>query len=478
MSSRIVLINPPVPDEKVWVREGRCQQWDIWGAPFPPLSLALISTQLVKAGFETRIIDSGPQKKCLETVLAECVAFAPMAAVIAAATPTIHTDLGWFLTELKKKVPGIKAAVIGIHVSALPEETLLRYPDADFAVMGEPEITSRELISSLAEGRTGLSEIKGIAYRDDGRIKINPPRCWIEDLDSLGLPDWGKISFKDYPLPITGRPFSLIVFSRGCPFECRFCATQAYNGQRVRRRSALSLLEEIRHNLSLGVSDFLFWTEQMTLDADSLNSFLDAVLAEGLNKKIKWVCNSRVDFADEALFGKMREAGCWQIAFGFEFGDDRILRLAGKGGRSSIARSRAAAEAAAKAGLVVDGHFIIGYPGEDAETMRATINLALSLPITFAHFYAAVPFPGAKLYEEAVHNGWIEPSRWDRLNQDMPAITTDRLNPHLAGRYIRRAYRKFYFRPATALRILRIPNGIKEFWKLFLIGIGFLRQVK
>ena len=97
----------------------------------------------------------------------------------------------------------------------------------------------------------------------------------------------------------------------------------------------------------------------MTLDKEYLNKFLDAIFTEKLDKEIKWVCNSRVDVADHDLFLKMKKAGCWQIAFGFEFGDDRILKLANKGGKSSVKQGRLACEAANKAGIFVDGHFIL-----------------------------------------------------------------------------------------------------------------------
>lgn len=471
-----MLINPPVPSNQAWVREGRCQQWDIWGAPFPPLSLALISTQLVRSGVQTRILDSGPEGKSCEQVLQECKLFKPKMAILATVTPTIDTDLAWFAGGLRKRIPGIRIAVIGIHVSVLPVDVLDRFSAVDYVIMGEPEITSKELASSLFHGHPSIQNVFGIAYRaENGTIRVNPQRPLVSDVDSLGLPDWIKIDFGFYQLPLVNRPFSLIVFARGCPFECRFCASHVYNGRRLRKRSIKSLLGEIHFNLKLGVRDFLFWTEQMTLDRTYLDEFLEALLAEGLHNQIRWVCNSRVDCAEVPLFRKMKQAGCWQIAFGFEFGNDRILELACKGGRSSVKQSRAAAKAAHQAGLVVDGHFILGYPGETVRTLQQTIDLACSLPLTFAHFYPAVPFPGSQLYEEALANGWIEPLQWAAISQDMSCLMMSELSPGVVKDYIRKAYRRFYLRPETIMRVLRIPHSAGDYLNMVRLGLRIIR---
>jgi anaerobic magnesium-protoporphyrin IX monomethyl ester cyclase len=475
-AGRVVLINPPIPGRQVWIREGRCQQWNIWGAPFPPLSLALISSQLVHCDLQTMIIDSGPEGKSREDVLRQCETFDPEVAILATATPTLETDLGWFAEKLRSRIAKLRLAAIGVHVSVLPVEVLTRFEAIDYIIIGEPEITAKELAASILRGTPPIGQVQGVAYRKDGRsVQVNPPRPFLADLDSLLFPDWGKINFRNYPLPLFGRPFSMIVFARGCPFECKFCATFAYNGRRLRRRSVESLLNEIRFNMRWGVRDFLFWAEQMTIDRGYLLEFVNALIAEGLNREIRWVCNSRMECDDELLFAKMKEAGCWQIAFGFEFGDEQILQLARKGGRSSVKQARRAAQAAHRAGLVVDGHFILGYPGESEDTLKKTISLASSMPLTFAHFYAAVPFPGSELYEDALKNGWMEQGQWSGINQDIPILKTPKLPTDLVASYIRKAYKKFYLRPETIMRILRIPHSPREYWGMAQLGWSVLK---
>lgn len=473
---KILLINPPVAAEAVWVREGRCQQWDIWGAPFPPFSLAMISTQLMKNGHETNIIDSGPEGKGIVQVLNELKSFAPEIIILSTASPTIESDLAWFLPQAKALLPGCAAIAIGIHVTALPKEVLMRYPFLDYVIMGEPEIPAMAIVENLA-GKSEISSAKNIAYRDSsGDPFIAPFESFTDDLDALGFPDWGKINFPRYLLPIVERPFSLIGFSRGCPYSCKFCAAGAYNGKKTRKRSIAGLIQEINFNLDLGVKDFLFWTELMTLDDLHLNEFLDALMESGLNKKISWVCNSRVDNVRLSTLKKMKDSGCWQIAFGLEFGSDEILSLAGKGGAATLVQARKAVTMASDVGLVVDGHFIMGYPGETMETLQATIDFASSLPLTFAHFYAAVPFPGSELYNLALENAWCAPGAWESFNQDNACITTQTLHSRTVDEYIAKAYKAFYLRPVIFLRVLKIPKNIFEFANILKLGWRFLMK--
>lgn len=478
MPARILLVNPPVPEKARWVREGRCQQRDIWGAPYPPLSLARVSAQLARAGFETRIIDAGPEGKDLGAVLNEGRSFAPGIVFLTAATPTLRSDLGWFAPALKKRLPAAKIAAMGVHVTALPEQVLSRYGALDFAVLGEPEAVALDLASALSSGGS-VDPVRGIACRDErGLPRVHAPARPIEDIDSLGFPDWGKVDRAKYLMPIVGRPFTVIEFSRGCPYACGFCMAHAYGGRRIRRRSVDSMLEEIRFNLSLGVEDFLFWSELMTEDGAFLDRFLDTIIGEGLPARIRWVCNSRVDGLTAELAGRMRRAGCWQIAFGFEFGDERILRLARKGGSATLERGRRAAEAAHDAGIAASGHFVMGYPGESIETLRATAEYARSLPLTFAHFYAAAPFPGSPLFLEALEKGWLDPADVESISQDKASLRLDGLEPAAVDREIRRAYRSFYLDPRVLRRICRLPASPREFAGLAALGLRALPFLK
>lgn len=470
---KVALINPPVKSNATWVREGRCQQLDIWGAPFPPLSLAYISSFLLSADIKTRIFDSAVRGKNYNHMLRKISEFSPSLVIMATTTPTIESDGRWFSALLKKNIPGIKIAVIGIHLSVLPEETLRDYPFFDFAIMGEPEFTSRELaICLMCKG--DLHSVDGIAFRKEREIIKNRRRENVDSLDDLGFPDWTGIDWQDYRLPIVNKPFSLLEFERGCPFSCRFCAAHVYHGKRLRKRSINKMIEEIYAYLERGVNNFLFWAESFTFDREYLKLFLDAIMRERLNEKIRWNCNSRVDNVDRETLLHMKEAGCWQIAFGLEFGNENILRLSKKMGNSSLKQGEQAVCLADEIGIVADGHFMMGFPGESAETMQDTIDYACRLPLTFAHFYSATPFPGSSLYEEAVANKWLKEEDVPKISQSSSVMHIPGLNPETVNSYIMKAYRAFYLRPVSLLRIAKIPKNFFQWYNLCKISFKTL----
>jgi len=471
---KVILVNPPTPDGEKWVREGRCQQFDIWGAPFPPLSLAYIAGQ-IKHIAQPLILDSGPAKLNLEKTLDVIERFNPQLMIISTATPTIKNDLGWFAKKVKERKPEIKIGALGIHVTVLPKITLQEFPSLDFVILGEPEITAKELVERIVQKKS-IQGLPGIAFRYKGNIIINPRREFIKDLDSLAFPYWPGVDFNNYKMPIINKPFNLISFARGCPFHCKFCNAHVYYGRRIRKRSPEKIVEEIQINIENGINDFLFWTEFATADREYLLEVLNLIKSRGLGEKIRWVSNSRPDVTDFNLFKAMREAGCWQLAFGLEFGNDRILQLAQKGARATVDRGREAIENAVKAGIVADGHFILGYPGETKETLLDTINFALSLPLTFAHFYAATPFPGSQLYEEAVKNHWLVRNDWLYINQEIPNLKTPWLSPETVKEYIELAYRKFYLRPITIWRIAKIVKKPSHLLNAVELGVKFAKE--
>jgi len=471
---KVLLINPPVQnEEEVWVREGRCQQFDIWGVPFPPLSLAYLKTQL-QGMADTCLMDPAPQRKPLAGVLQEIREFSPDLIILSTTTPTFFSDCVWFAAEVKRRMPSIKIAALGIHVSVLSHESLQRAPDIDFIVNGEPEPVAPALVRALG-GEIRFEDVHGLTMRQpNGTIVSNPPAAVQQKLDHYGLPDWSDLCFEHYRLPIKNRPFTMVAFSRGCPHSCTYCAAAAYYGKKIRRRSIESILKEIDENQASGINDFLFWTEMIGPDKDYLEKFVDALLARV--RSINWVCNSRPDHLSQDILYKMKRAGCWQIALGLEFGTDKALELSKKGGHASVERNKETVEMIDRAGIAVDGHFILGYPGENLSDLDSTIMFAASLPLTFAHFYTASPFPGSPLYEEMRDRCDLD-EKWEQISQDKYLFNQEGLDSTMLNRQVRRAYRTFYLRPGRVAKILKLAQTPAEKWNLFKSGVGFIRDL-
>lgn len=465
---RVLLLNPPADEGRVWVREGRCQQYDIWGAPFPPISLAYMKAML-RGLAETMLLDPGPAGMDRPALMKRIAGFRPDLCILSTSTPTFLDDCRDFGAELKAAFPAMKLGATGIHVTALPKESLEAAPALDFVIRGEPEPVVRPLAEALISGR-GFESVPGVSVRFGEDVRDNPLPHGAEDLDEYGMPDWSDTDFANYLLPIKRRPFTLVAFSRGCPHSCRFCAASSYYGKKSRRRSVPSLLKELDLLMERGVRDFLFWTEMMSGDGEFLESFLEALLAGGYGKRIRWVCNARADQLSLPMLEKMRLAGCWQIAIGLEFGTDRALGLARKGGGASVEGGRKAVEMAEAAGLVVDGHFILGFPGETVADVEETISFAASLPLTFAHFYTASPFPGSALYDEN-RTGLSLDGAWKSIRQDDYVFVSDGLDRESVLRLMAKAYRVFYASPGRIVRIFRVAEGPMEKLRVAVDGL-------
>jgi len=191
---------------------------------------------------------------------------------------------------------------------------------------------------------------------------------------------------------------------RGCPYPCSFCADTTFYGHKLASQEPRISRREMEDvGLRFGVRDFLFWSESFTLNRDYALSVTEHIRRRRLN--VSWVANSRVDHVDSELLSAMKAAGCWVIGYGIEAGSDSTLSKMKKG--VNLEQTRRAIEQTVAAGIAAVAHCVLGYPGETEKDIRDTIRFVKSLPLDFAQFYCAVPFPGSALYEEAKREGWI-----------------------------------------------------------------------
>ncbi len=448
---KILLLNPPSLNNKKFTREGRCtQEQGVWATLWPPLSLVVTGAVLDAAGHNVRIIDCPSESMGWDILKKHIIEFSPRLILWSTGTPSIKNDLG-ISTYIRETCSGVLTAVFGTHVTALDIQCMEQFPDVDYIIRNEPEITARELAGMIQDGNSA-SGVAGITFRNsDGKIVSNPARPFVTNLDDLPFPAWHLLNKLNYSLPLKGRNFLIVAPQRGCPFKCSFCTCQTYYGNKLRKRSPENIVAEIESNIErFDVHDFFFWSETFVVDKVYVSDLCHAILDRGLN--ISWTCNSRVDTVDAGLLKLMARAGCWMISFGVESGDQKVLDESEKGIR--VEQAYSAVQMAKKAGIRVAGHFIFGLPGDNPEAMLKTTDLALNLGLDVAQFYSAVPFPGSRLYERAEKQGWIATDDFSMLRQDCAVMNIPGLPSDVVNRYRARAYRKFYFRPSAWWRII------------------------
>jgi radical SAM superfamily enzyme YgiQ (UPF0313 family) len=473
---KVYLINPPAVNGTKIVREGRCmQRKGAWTAVWSPISLATIGAVLERDGWTAKLSDCIVEDIDFPRLGELLEAFSPDLVVINAVTPSIVSDLA-SCRVVKERCPHAVTAVIGIHSTALPAECLKQEPSLDFVVRGEPEMTLCELARVIVAGKSGsgVKGITGLSYRSEGTVVHEADRAVIENLDELPFPAWKLIDRTKYRMPFTDRPFLLVATSRGCPFQCRFCADAAYYGKKVRTRSAKSVVNELAWiKNTFGISEFLFWSESFTINRNFSIAVAREIIAQGLD--VSWVCNSRVDNVDREMMELFRKAGCWMIGFGVEAGNQAILDSMKKG--ITVDQIRRAVTDAKAAGLEVTGHCVLGFPGETGVTMAETVRLTKQLPFDFVQYYCSVPFPGSELFSNARKNGWLITDDWMRYEQNVSVMTTPQLSADEVMRWRSRAYRSFYLRPSIVLKTLRRLTNARELLNFFKMARDFLTWV-
>jgi len=513
----ILLVNPPAPDRGIWIRsQHRVGRRSREGMIWPQADLAQMAALFPDHRVE--IIDAIPQRMtwaAFEHLLREKQ---PRYYVTQVTAPTLQNDMyGVFLARSL----GATTVAFGTHVTPLPRATLEDYPALDFVLRGEPELTLRELVDTL-EGRVAGDEdsawwpdlppdfadrlrrlftgadpdwrpawlgadparrrllipcIKGLAWRDGQEIVLNADRPFIADLDLLPLPRHDLLPLKKYRAPLVGGPYDFIVTSRGCPAACRFCIKNVSYGNSVRFRSPENVLAEVEYLVGLGVRAIHMYADCFTLNRDHVMGICEGIISHGL--KVRWTCNSRVDFVDEEMLQAMARAGCWMISWGIESGDEGMLRRMHKG----ITRQQVeqALRWAKKAGIWNWGYFIIGLPGETEESIRRTIDFARHLPLDLTLFHIAAPHPGTPFFFEVVENGWFRPGTcWEEVDMDRSTVLD---YPHLRAedleRWAQRAFRAWALRPGPMLTYLRMLLGDPGVWRsaleIGLESLGWLR---
>jgi len=348
------------------------------------------------------------------------------------------------ISNLIKQVnPKITTVVGGPHVTLVPKEFLDEAQAVDIVVCGEGEYTMLEVAQAF-EGKKQLSEILGIAYREDGKVVVNQPRPFIENLDELPYPAYDLVDMEQYlnPKKIGYRSFQnraiSMVTSRGCPFNCCFCAVHLHMGKRFRAHSADYVLNHIQYVVEkFKVKNIFFEDDNLTLDLARFEAICDGLIERKI--KIGWETPNgiRADCLNTDLLKKMKKSGANSIFVGVESGDQQILdKVICK--NLDLNRVVEFAKNSKEIGLKTGAFYIIGFPGETKENMQKTVDFALRLKRDYdvgMHLFMATPSYGTRLYEECKDKGYIQKDlTWSafaaaRQPKGMPLITTNDFTP-------------------------------------------------
>ena len=378
---------------------------------FPVLSLATIGAGARERGHKVEILDLSYIPYDFEDARKKIEAFAPDIVGITALTPAANQmiDLSYLIKDISEKIVVVGG---GPHASSLPKETLLQ-SKLDAVIVGEGDFT----FADICDGEK-FENIKGIYWYNRSEIQNNGPRLLINDLDSLPMPAWDLFDPKIYAdkisrLLVRRPPIVTIEFSRGCVFKCDYCASKMTMALGYRNKSPERCAREVQHLYDLGFREFMVADDIFTSDEKWAVKVCDAIADLGLD--IPWTCTNgiRVESADENLFSAMHRAGCYRVSFGFESGNDEVLKKFGKGGRASIEKGSQAVKIAREAGIETNGYFMVGLSSDTEATMIDTIEFAKKLPLDLLKFSVTTAFPGTEMFNIYVAKGLVKSYNWD-----------------------------------------------------------------
>ena len=484
----ILFVNPPTPDGGLWIRTQhrvgrRTRENMVW----PQVSLAQMAA-MVYPEHKIAVIDANAERMGWEEFAKKLDEFRPKYYMTQVTAPTLENDMyGCFLAKAR----GAKTIAFGTHVTPIPMETMRAYPALDFILLGEPDLTIRDLLDHLEgkveqrpeniqklftdhdplyapsfneDGSVDMDGIKGLVWRMGDEVVMNETRPFIANLDDMPLPMHHLLPLKKQRMPLIKGPFTFIVTSRGCPAGCTYCIKHVSYQYSVRVRSPENIMEEMWMLKKLGMNNIHMYADLFTVNREQVIGLCKLMIEQEIN--IKWTCNSRVDYVDEELLHMMAKAGCRLISWGIESGSEQILRHARKGAYpDKAARSL---QWSREAGIMNWGYFIIGLPGETEETIRQTIDFSKTLPLDIALFHVAAPYPGTPFFFEVVENDWFRPgTRWEQVDMDKGTVLDyGNLSAEKLLYWQKRAFREWAMR----------PEPVKTYAKMLVSDVSTLKS--
>ena len=445
-----------------------------------PSGIAYIAAILKQNGYDVKVIDLTLLDVVYDELKHRILDYAPDIIGLSALSHGYpHTKrLSLFL----KSFLSIKI-ILGGHLATYDYKIVLKHTEVDYCVLGEGERTIIDLLENL----DCPERVKGIAYKENtGKIRVTEPRELIADLDSLPYPAYELFDMKTYTkmsnvymseknLPTKGRVHKKIALEtgRGCPFSCRYCSKIYSN---IRRRSVDHTIGEItflRDNYDIDI--FRFQDELFFFSMKYVKEFCDKIFVLGVG----WSGNARIDTVTPEMIRYIMTHNCISVSFGIESGSAIILRNMNK--KITPEQIENTMKLCLQEGLPVSINLILGYPGENSQSVQETVDLLKRVGYPGVKFHYITPYPGSPLYSECLDQGLIEdeeeylmslgdgsgPYRFRFNFTDFTDQELADLLPETAKKVMRNYFIFLLKNPSKLFKYIRHKDIMNPFWYLY-----------
>jgi anaerobic magnesium-protoporphyrin IX monomethyl ester cyclase len=439
-----------------------------FGPPLGIMSLAAYM-RLRFPEYEFQLHDMLPERLSIKDLVKLVDEFSPDILGISAMTFE-REELHGLAKAVKARHPGLPIVAGGAHATTVPEK-VLEDENIDLMVRGEGEETFADLVPRMLAGEK-KPDIPGVGFRKHGKPYLAPPRPFIENLDELPFPAWDLINMPIYweiPRFATAyvhKRYMSLTTSRGCPYQCTYChrvfgrAFRAQSPQRVIRE-----LKALYHGY--GIREVHFVDDCFNCDKKRAGRICDLIAQEDLKLAINFPNGLRGDILDDELLDKLKAAGTYRITYAVESGTERVQKFMKKHLKLEVVKEVISKTDAR--GIMVDGFFMVGFPGETREEIEKTLSYALNSRLHSVNIFFVTAFEGTELYQQAREMGLEVKIPSDSYTYYYPESNLSEVPPEKLKKMVQRTFIRFYLNPWRLYRtFILFPNKLQLPYLLWL----------
>jgi anaerobic magnesium-protoporphyrin IX monomethyl ester cyclase len=466
--TKVVLIHPPL---KNLVLGATPEYVDENRGVTPPMGLLYLQSAIEHSRHESVFLDANLEGWDHEKAAEQVLSYKPDIIGLQAMTFTLP-DAYLLAKEIKRIDPKVKIIIGGPHATIYPKETA-GLDAVDFAFAGEGEVDFISFLDVFTD-LDARSKIPGIAYKINGGVSYTTCRGLLQDLDSVNYPARKSSKYAQYSSVLAKRnPITVMITSRGCPFQCVFCNRM---GRKYRYHSAGYVLGEIDEIVKLGIKEIFIHDDTFTLKRERVMEICQGFIARKAD--IVWEARTRVDCVDEEMLALMRKAGCIRLSFGVESGSEKVLKSMRKAIEPALVEK--VFKWCRKEGILTLADFMFGNLDEEMDDIKKSIDLSKRINPDFVQYSICSPYPDTPLYKMGLENGLITHDLWlefakDPLCKFNSPVWTQHFSEEELKKITTAAYKAFYMNPRFILKQLARINSLTQLKIMLRSAFGMLK---